>query len=758
MILMLHSNIRNDYPILSFTLCPRNCSPVILPLRPHHLPCQRLAFAVALALVALSSGAARASDADTDDASGDRAVQLDRVNVTVSTATRSARLLSDVPIRTEVLRSQDIALRAAQDFSQAVELINGLRVESNCQNCNTTEVQLLGLPGAYNQLLFDGTPLLSTLGGVYGLEQIPTAFINRIEVVKGGGSSLYGPGAVAGVINLISEQPRENGGFAQVGVDLQDGEPLLLADGRADFVLAEDRLGLSVVAQASSNNPIDFNGDGFSEITEKDRQVAGIRSWYALSDRGTLRMDYHFTREDRRGGNRFEQPEFLSNVAESLSTDYQRGGVRWDQVVDDDFDFSLGHSFASIRRDSFYGGLGDVVTDPAAPGFDPAQLDPEVPGSAASVSFDQYGHTRNPLQYLDTQFNYRIGAHALAFGVQYKREKVRDESRNARGKSLGLLSDETFSNLGAYLQDEWTLSDAVDLVIGGRLDRSSALDASIFSPRVALAFQANERLKLRAGISTGFRAPEIFSEDLHIAILGAEPVRIRNADGLEEERAVTAMLGLDWRSDPADPRWTFDATASMTDLRDTFVLSDIRSDADGGLFQLRENSSGSRVAGVEANLGWLPAETLRITAGLAWYRSRFEQAQVVFDDTGEGGDTIIATRRYLKTPDWTGTAQAIWSPSERWDAYVGLKYTGRMQALNNNTGSLNTTPPFRVADIGATRHFHGASGNDVDLSFGIRNLFDQRQRDLEVGVERDSDYVYGPRFARAVYASVRYAF
>lgn len=74
--------------------------------------------------------------------------ELDRVQVKVSTATRSERLLSDVPIRTEVLRKEDIALRAATDFSRAAELINGLRVESNCQNCNTSEVQLLGLPGA----------------------------------------------------------------------------------------------------------------------------------------------------------------------------------------------------------------------------------------------------------------------------------------------------------------------------------------------------------------------------------------------------------------------------------------------------------------------------------------------------------------------------------------------------------------------------------------------------------------------------------
>ena len=104
--------------------------------------------------------------------------------VVVSAATRTARSLEEVPVRTEVLPRAAIDLRAPTNFSQALELINGVRVESNCQNCNTSEVQLLGLGGNYNQILFDGMPLLSSLGSVYGLEQLPAAFVDRIEVVK----------------------------------------------------------------------------------------------------------------------------------------------------------------------------------------------------------------------------------------------------------------------------------------------------------------------------------------------------------------------------------------------------------------------------------------------------------------------------------------------------------------------------------------------------------------------------------------------
>lgn len=682
------------------------------------------------------------------------ATELDRVQV-VSTATRSERLLSEVPIRTEVLRGEDIALRAATDFSRVAELINGLRVESNCQNCNTSEVQLLGLGGAYNQLLFDGAPLMSTLGGVYGLEQIPAAFINRVEVVKGGGSSLYGPGAVAGVVNLIPEQPVRNGGYLQLGTDVQKGEPAWSVDGRADLVSEDGRGGLSLVGQWSTQDALDFNGDGYSEIVDKDQKVAGVQGWAALGDDTTLRANYLFTDETRRGGNRLDQPEWLANIAESLDTQYHRGGVHLDHVLSDAADFTLGYSFAYIERKSFYGGLGEVETDPASPDFDPAQLDPSVPGSAAETAFDQYGYTVNPLHYLDSQFNLRRGAHALAFGAQYKRESVRDDQRNGAGETLLRGTRETFSNLGVFLQDEWTLSERVDVVLGARADKHSALDDAVFSPRVALAWQASDALKLRAGLSTGFRAPEVFSEDLHVDTLGAEPVRIRNVDGLSEERATTAMLGLDWRS-AVDGRLSWDATASLTELRDTFVLSDIREDA-GGLYQLRSNARGSQVAGLETNFGWQASDRVQLTTGVAWYRSRFDDAQVVFDDREDGGDTVIASHDYLKTPRWSGQAQLTWSPSPLLDAYVGLKYTGRMHVLNNNTGTLERSDDFWVVDAGTTWHL-GQGDRHWDLALGVRNLFDQRQGDLETGAGRDSDYVYGPRFARSIYASARFNF
>jgi outer membrane receptor for ferrienterochelin and colicins len=676
----------------------------------------------------------------------------------VSTATRTQRLISEVPIRTEVLPREDIGMRATFNFSQAVELMNGVRVESNCQNCNTSEVQLLGLGGAYNQILFDGMPLLASLGAVYGIEQIPAAFVDRFEVVKGGGSALYGPGALAGVINLVPLAPHVHGGFVQAGIEIQKGVPFWLADGRVNAVLPNGAGGIAVVAQSSRNDAIDFNGDGYSEITEKKQAVAGFQGWFSLSDRTKLRANYQYTWETRRGGNHLDRPEYLANVAESLETKYHRGGLRLDQTVSSDFDFSLGYSFAFIERDSFYGGLGDVVTDPRDPAYDPSELDPNVPGSAAATSFNQYGYTKNPLHYVDSQFNYRLGAHALAFGAQYKRDSVSDENRNFFGQAVRAGSRDKFDNVGVYLQDEWSVSPGVNVVGGGRLDRSSTLDGTRFSPRVAAMFDVNERWKLRAGISTGFRAPEVFSEDLHVDTLGSEPVEIRNSSDLKEESAVTTMAGFEWRNDPQKPVWGVDATVSITKLSDAFVLGEVRSDADGILYRQRSNSEGSTVGGLEANVIYEPGKRFRVNVGASYYQSRYDVNEVVFDDTEDGGDTVIVTRDYLKTPRWGGVFQATWTPLHSTSTYLGLKYTGQMDIVNNTTGTLNRTPEFWVIDWGMTRHFELKSGRHIDVGIGVKNLFDERQRDLESGANRDSTYVYGPRSARSFHVTLKYEF
>ena len=182
-------------------------------------------------------------------------------------------------------------------------------------------------------------------------------------------------------------------------------------------------------------------------------------------------------------------------------------------------------------------------------------------------------------------------------------------------------------------------------------------------------------------------------------------------------------------------------------------MGDIRQDPAGELFRLRENAGGSTILGAELSAGYRFAERVRGTLGVAYLHARYADPQLVFDD----GQSRIIVRDYLKSPRLSAVAQLIADPIEQLTTYLALRHTGRMTVLNNRVGSVKRTPRFLIADLTVTRHVHVGAG-EVDLSVGIKNLFDARQRDVERGAARDSDYVYGPRLPRTLFIRLDAAF
>ena len=668
-------------------------------------------------------------------------------NQVVVTGTRTPRTIRESPIRTDVIGETILKSAAPRNLADALDYLPGARAESNCQNCNTTEIQLLGLPGAYNQILLDGLPLVSGVAAVYGVEQFPAVLIDRIEVVKGGGSALYGPGAVAGVVNVLPIRPTRTG--LRLAIDYsRPGGASAGSSALVGTFAASEATTVSAYGQAERSPAVDLDGDGYTELARRRLATGGVRANLDLG--GTLlAAEYQYTDETRRGGNSLSAPAFLANVAESIDSRLHRASLSVTRPLDARTSLTGVYAFARVDRSSFYGGLGGVETDPAAPGFDAQAL-----ADAAAISRRQYGRTSDVLHFAEARLAAERGRHAVLGGVQYRTETVDDRNLDLGGTELATLSAGRFSTLGAFVQDEWALSDAFKLLLGLRVDKSSELDDAIASPRLGLWWSPGPALVLRANWSTGYRAPEIFSEDIHVAVLGAEPVRVRNAPGLRPERADSVALGFDWRPSWGDGAVTLDGQAYRTRLRDTLFLGDIREGA-AGLFQLRENADGSEVVGAELNATVRASATLRLLAGAAWLRARYDNPQLVFDD----GDRRLLTRRYLKQPSWTAVAQAVWTPAERFDAYIALRYVDRMDVLNNRLGEIRRSPRFLVADVTATRHLPlGADGREIDLTLGVKNVTDARQRDLERGAGRDSDYVYGPRLPRTAFVRVSAAF
>ncbi len=199
---------------------------------------------------------------------------------TVVTGTRTECRLDEVPVRTEVIRRDAIDRTESRTLADAVEFTTGVRVEANCQNCNFSQIRLLGLEGPYTQILIDSQPIISSVTQVYGVEQIPERMIERIEVVKGGGSALYGSGSVGGIVNVIPRQPIRSGGSLLIRPESIDSERAFSLNGSFDWVSPDHDMFVSGFGQMDSSDPVDVDGDGFSEVAKRDLTSFGARAGF----------------------------------------------------------------------------------------------------------------------------------------------------------------------------------------------------------------------------------------------------------------------------------------------------------------------------------------------------------------------------------------------------------------------------------------------------------------------------------------------
>ncbi len=703
--------------------------------------------------LALATAAAAQTDHAHNHASledGDNIVELDAYQV-VSTGTRSDRIARDLPIRTELIAPELFLSAGARDIASALEYMSGIRSEANCQNCGTAEIKMLGLGAGYNRLLFDGQPLFSGLASVYGIEQVPTAFISRIEVVKGGASSLYGPGAVAGVINILPNEPVIDKQRYDYSLESVDGELFQSSSLLRDWSSSAGDLALSLYAQLNENEAVDLNGDGFTEITEKQFHTLGANGWLYPTENGKLSLNYSYSWEERRGGNALTLLPHESQITEQLEHHWHRGGITWESSLPNDTNYRLSASTSHVTRNSYYGGVGNVAL-PGTAGYDPYEY-----SAATYASKHLYGYSNTTRYYLDSLFSKSIGEHHLSWGAQYQYDEVFDEKRNEHDESLlsngelasfsgqDPIADGDFDNLGFFIQDEWMPSQATTLISGVRVDKHSKIENWILSPRIALRHTNSSEWTWRASIATGFRAPEIFDEDFHIEILD-DPTRTRNASDLNEEKSISYSAGFIW-TPPADSnRLQVEGEVYRTDLRDTFNVSDIvYTDSIGSAYKLRSNSGSSTVQGIEVNTSYRISDRWTTQLGLTHVDATFGEAQEILPGIFES--------RYLETPEWTGVAQLNYENDDFVDLFFGLVYTGPMIAAREVEGTLNeSTDKFFVFDITATKHIHRTvAGKElhIDLMAGVKNLFDERQSDLTSGPNRDTTYFYGPRFPRS---------
>ena len=618
-------------------------------------------------------------------------ISMDEV---VVSASRSATLRREAPALVSVLDAKLFERTNAACLAQGLSFQPGVRVEDDCQNCGFMQVRINGLDGHYSQILVDSHPVFSALTGVYGLEQIPANMIERVEVLRGGGSALFGSSAIGGTINIITREPSRSS--AQLshtltslgGSNSYDNATML----NASIVSESGRAGISVFGQSRHRSGYDHDGDGFTELPVINSQSVGMRSFFRTGAYSRITAQYHHIDEYRRGGDLLDLPPHEAFVAEQTDHAIDGGSLSFDlSSADRSNRFNAYASFQNTARKSYYGG----------------HQDPDAYGTTHDLTAAagmQYVHAFRKLLFMPSE---------LTLGAEYSFDELED-----RSIGYDIDTDQTVHIVGGYLQNEWK-TKKWSLLVGGRVDKHNLVDHAIFSPRANIRFNPSESVNLRVSYAGGYRAPQAFDEDMHIAIVGGKRVRIRLADDLKE------------------------------DIEDT---------ADGGKIKERYNGSGATVRGLNAEGRAAFTRWFELQAGMTWQRSRYSEPEPWSEDA-----EVPPVRRMFRTPDLYGYFTASFKPLRRFTADVTGTCTGEMLVQHMAGSGVDrdvavTTPAFCDVNLRLAYDLRIYKEITLQLYGGVQNLFDAYQKDFDRGAERDSGYVYGPSLPRSWFVGAKISF
>lgn len=667
-------------------------------------------------------------------------ISMDEV---VVSASRSETLRREAPALVSVLDAGLFERANASCLAQGLSFQPGVRVEDDCQNCGFTQVRINGLDGHYSQILVDSHPVFSALTGVYGLEQIPANMIERVEVLRGGGSALFGSSAIGGTINVITKEPSRNS--AQMshtltsigGSNSYDNNTML----NASLVTESGRAGLCVFGQSRHRSGYDHDGDGYTELPNLRNQMFGMRSYLRTGDHSKLTLEYHGINEFRRGGNRLDLPAHEANITEQTDHNINGASVAFDLFSRDDRTrhLSVYSAVQQTTRKSYYGGTGEGATDEE---LENARKAYGRTDGLTVISGAQFLQRFERLLFLPSE---------LTLGVEHSYDHIDDVTIG-----YDMRTNQKVHILSGVIQNEWK-ARKWSFLLGGRFDHHNMVDHVIFSPRINLRYNPTEQINLRLNYAGGFRAPQTFDEDLHIALVGGERVVTQLAPDLREERSNSLSASIDLYRSFGSVETNLLVEGFYTALDHIFATRYLPEPNEKGETVLeRYNGGGATVAGVNVEAKAAFSRWFDLQAGITWQRSRYEHAQHWSDDAPD-------EHRMFRSPDWYGYLTANFVPVRRFDISLSGTYTGEM-LVQHAAGSGTpvdvavTTPDFFALNVKLAYEFPILRTLTLQLNAGVQNLFDSYQSDFDQGWERDSGYVYGPSLPRSWFVGAKIRF
>lgn len=411
---------------------------------------------------------------------------------------------NEAPVPVEVYSPSFFKKNPTPNIFEALQNVNGVRPQINCNVCNTGDIQINGLPGAYTMVMIDGMPMVSALGTVYGLSGIPNSLVERIEIVKGPTSSLYGSEAVAGLINIITKKayaaPKASADFFSTSWGEHN------ADLGFKFSLGKKVDVLSGINYFNFQNRIDMNKDNFTDLTLQDR-ISAFQKWnFNRKDNKIFSIAGRYLYEDRWGGDVRWNKSFRGGdevYGESIYTNRAEIFGQYQLPIEEKM--MLNFSYINHNQDSRYGDRSYIANQ--------------------KIGFGQLVWDKT------------LGKNDLLAGLAL-RYQFYDDNSVATADILGNNQPQKTWLPGIFVQNEWAATEKDKFLFGARLDFHN-IHGKIFTPRLAYKHSFNSNHILRFNAGTGFRVVNLFTEE-HSALTGGRSVVVMNE--LNPEKSYNANL------------------------------------------------------------------------------------------------------------------------------------------------------------------------------------------------------------------------
>lgn len=582
---------------------------------------------------------------------------------------------SDSPIPVEVYNKNFFQSNPTNTVFEAMQNVNGVRPQVNCNICNTGDIHINGLEGPYSMVLIDGMPIVSGLSTVYGLMGIPTALIEQVEVIKGANSTLYGSEAVAGTINIITKDVNK---APSLSVEAFSSDWL---DLNVDIGL-KNKLGKQIynllgVNYFNYSRTIDKNNDGFTDIP--------------LQHRIALFNKIHF--QDK------QNDEVLNLVTRYVYEDRWGGQTHWKRIFRGT-DSIYGESIYTHRAECFGTYYLPYLKNKVKLQFSTNYHHQNSVYGTVFFIAQQYTH------FAQLLYQNRFNKHFLTIGTAYRHVFYDDNTFATQEYQNTLLQNKpSITSLpGIFIQDEFKVNNTQSLLAGFRYDYHN-LHGSVVSPRIAYKYTSlNKKHILRANIGNGFRVVNVFTED-HAALTGARKVIF--AHELKPETSWNMQINYLHKNYLRDKHYfTFDVT-----LFNTYFTNKIIPDYSDVNKVIYDNLKGYAISrGISANLNTVFESGFSTNLG-------FTLLDVYFVEDHQ-------KQRQLLTEPYSG----VWGLSYENKRYnLTLDYTGNLYGPMKLPllGELDTRPEYSpvwtIQNIQISKKWTSIKG--LELFGGIKNIF-----------------------------------